>query len=46
MKLAESIEKAHRTCPTAYIVIIGTKADLRTANDVSTAEGEVRETRN
>ena len=39
--LTETIDIAHRMCPTAYLVIIGTKADLRTDGCVSTAEAEV-----
>ncbi len=39
--LSETFDLIHRLCPTAYPVVIGTKADLRTAESVTTEKAEV-----
>ena len=41
MSLPQTFDLAHRMCPTAYLVVVGTKADLRTKECVTTAEAEV-----
>ena len=41
LALAETFDMVHRMCPTAYMVVIGTKADLRASNSVTPEDAEV-----
>ena len=45
MDLPQLLEMSHRVCPTAHVVVIGTKADLRKPHHVTTEEAEVSKRR-
>ncbi len=41
LALSDTFDMVHRMCPTAYMIVIGTKADLRTSTSVTPEEAEV-----